>query len=223
MRLIELAFILIVVFVSYGYAPVLPLWGFFNLPLSSASKTISDLRLKNAGLKAELLELQLKRAASAADATDNNDQYRSAKIYSSYPFNDRSIFTIAAGARNGVRKNAPVLAARGLLLGKVIKVFDRFSEVESIFSPAWKLPVKIGAAGIDGLLIGGPDPRVTMIVAEGEIVSGNAVYSASRDFPYGLKIGDVAAIKPSANNFFKEISLDLGYRFGNLLEVLVAR
>ena len=215
MRFFLLALVIVLVFVFYFFSIQIPFWSLFHDDQSELEK----LTLENGGLKAQVLSLSLK--VSEFKGLKENDKFIAAKIYSTYPFNDQHIFTVNVGAKDGIKKSMPVMVSKNLLLGRVIKVFSNYSEVESIFSPNWQLPVKIGKQGIDGLLAGGPTPRVTMVVNDKDIIIGDDIYSASKDFPYGLKIGAVKNIETSENNFFKEALVDFSYKFNNLLEVLI--
>jgi len=205
-------FIIIGLFaVFYFYMPIIPVWGWINGNASQEQQLI----LENESLKAQLASLK----SNIQNLRD--DQYLISKIYSTYPFNDKHIFTIAAGKSQQLSESMPVLAAKNILLGKVINVFDNYSEVKSIFSPDWQMSVKIGDAGVDGLLIGGPNPKVTMIVSDKEISVGEEVYSTGKDFPYSLKIGRVRNIQIGTSSFFKEALIDLPYDFNNLQEVWI--
>lgn len=217
MRLVEFIFVITLVVVSSVYAPVLPLWGLFQLPLGDSARQIAALKLENAGLEAKILALQLRQPAAA------NSLYLTAKIYSSYPFNDKHLFTIAAGRAAGIQPGQVVLAGENLLVGEVRAVYEGFSEVGSLFSPDWKSPVKIGLEGVDGLLVGGPDPKVIMIVKDRPAAEGMAVYAADKRFPYGLKIGEIKRLHPSTDGFFREAAVAVPYNFNELLEVLVVR
>lgn len=197
----------------YFYMPIIPVWGWINGRVSQEQQLI----LENESLKAQLAELLVK--SEQLKVEDVN--YVTAKIYSTYPFNDKHIFTIAAGADQKLSEFMPVLVAKNILLGKILKVFNNYSEVKSIFSPDWQMPVKIGGAGVDGLLIGGPNPKVTMIVSDKEISVGEEVYSTGKEFPHGLKIGKVRSVQVDTSSFFKEALIDLPYDFNNLQEVWI--
>lgn len=199
------------------YLPGAAIWQWFRLPVVESQKKLDLLTLENESLKAQLLELQLH---SRNKVDDQNHEYFLAKIYSTYPFNDRHLFTIAAGA-DELKVGMPVVAEKNLLLGKVTNVYETYSEVTSIFSPTWQLPVKVGEKGDDGLFVGGPEPKVTMIVGDKDIHTGDTIYSASKDFPYGFKVGEIKNVVAGTSSFFKEATVLLPYDFNQLLEVLV--
>lgn len=213
MRYLIFLLIIILIPLTYFYTPNFLLWSWFG-----RAPRANDLVLENESLKAQLAELKVKNEEIKVE----DGRYLVAKIYSTYPFNDRHLFTIAAGTSEEVKELMPVLAKKNILLGQVTKVFSSYSEVKSIFSPDWQIPVKIGDSGVDGLFMGGPNPKVTMIVNDKTINVGDDVYSVSKDFPYGLKVGEVASVG-SGGSFFKEVSLNLPYDFNNLASVLILR
>ena len=196
---------------GYFFLPHLPIWFWFH----SAPSDYDKLVLENESLKAELMSLKFNSLKFKEDG------YLTAKIYSTYPFNDRNIFTVNVGKKDGVKEGSAVLADKGILLGKIIKIYDNYSEVKSIFSPDWQSSVKIGEKGYDGLLAGDPDPKVTMIVGDKAVAAGEDVYAAGKEFAYGLKIGKIKAMENGTSNFFKEASIEFPYQFNNLLEVLI--
>ena len=188
----------------------MPVWRWINSNASEEQKLV----LENESLKAQIKELGIRN-------NEFRDSYLVSKIYSTYPFNDKHIFTIAAGADQGLIESMPILAAKNILLGKIIRVFDNYSEVKSIFSPDWQMSVKIGDAGVDGLLVGGPNPKIIMIVSDKEISIGEEIYSTGKEFPYGLKIGRVRSVQIGTSSFFKEALIDMPYDFNNLQEIWI--
>lgn len=194
----------------YFYMPIIPVWGW----ISGLASQEQQLILENESLKAQIKELGIMN-------NELRDSYLVAKIYSTYPFNDKHIFTIAAGVNQNLFESMPVLAAKNIFLGKIIKVFDDYSEVKSIFSPDWQMSVKIGEKGVDGLLVGGLNPKVTMVVSDKEISVGEGVYSTGKEFPYGLKVGKVRSVQVGTSSFFQEALIDLPYDFNNLREVWI--
>ena len=210
--------LLIIVITAYFYWPMWPSWFLFRFLKNESYKKNIDLRLENESLKAQLLELQLNLNKRPLD--DDGHKYLNVKVYSTYPFNDKNIFTIAAGAKDGIEKGMTVLAAKNIIFGKIIKVFNHYSEVETILSPNWQSTVRVGEENFDGLLIGGPLPKVTMIVDSKNVISGQKIYNTYKDFPYGFKIGEVKMVENN-NGVFKEVTVSLPYDLNQLLEVIV--
>ena len=108
-----------------------------------------------------------------------------------------------------------------ILFGQVTDVFENFSVIQTIFDPAWQLPVRIGKEEINGLFKAGNEPKVILIEKEKQIQTDDIVYSASQEFPYGLKIGEVAEIKETAAGVFKEAVLKMPFNVGELREIKI--
>lgn len=213
MRFFSYLLTLVTIIACYFFIPRLPLWQWFR----GAASEVASLQLENASLRAQLIEAE--RHASLYD--QNTDEVRAVPIYSTYPFSDRHMFTIAAGSATGIREGAAVLAKNNILLGRVTKAFVDHSEVTSIFSPDWQLSVKIGPKEINGLLAGGPDPKVTLVASDKKIAVGDHVYATSREVPYGYMIGTIRLIRQTPGSFFHEAELTLPYEFNDLDRVLV--
>lgn len=145
----------------------------------------------------------------------------SASVYSSFPLNHKHLIAINAGATDGVRVGMPVTLEGNILVGQIIEVSDSQSLVRTIFDKDWSLPARIGTAQHDALLVGGQDPKLTLIDKDQQINVGDVVVSAKKDFPYGLKVGEVAEVRDLVAHSFKEASLLFPYNFKDLRKVVV--
>ncbi|KKU93724.1 MAG: hypothetical protein UY24_C0020G0006 [Parcubacteria group bacterium GW2011_GWA1_48_11b] len=151
--------------------------------------------------------------------TQNGRQVVVAKIYSTFPYNYRNLISLNAGLTSGVKSGTPVTVDGNILLGKVIETATDYSVVQTIFDKDFSLSVRVGSRQIEALLVGAQEPRLTLIDKTADIRENDAIYSASADFPYGMKIGSVAEIRDSAASSFKEASLRLDYQFNELKDV----
>jgi cell shape-determining protein MreC len=185
------------------------------------------LSIRNQELKAELAILN--HLAQTLPQAPNNAQY--ALVYSHYPFNLKNELTLTLGARDGVTPNSPVtfvanrsastLKSPGVLVGKIKTTFPNLSLVQTIFDPNWKSAVKVGPKAVDALLVGGNEPRLTLI-AKGAVISANMpVYTASPDLPYGLAVGETTMPVLSADQLFWESTLKLAYDPNDINAVFV--
>lgn len=148
--------------------------------------------------------------------------YQSAKIHLTYPFNNRNLFTINLGTENGIEKSMAAAAGPGALFGKVIEVFPNFSLVRTIFDSDFKTMVRIGSNEVGGLLEGGNAPIITMIDKDSKIKTGDIIYSAGADFPYGMKIGKVSGILDATKEyFFKKAAVAIEYNPNDLTTILI--
>lgn len=153
--------------------------------------------------------------------SENRREALIAKVHSTYPFNHRGFFTIAAGAGHGIEAGMAVTADGNYLLGQVAEVFESESVVRTIFDNNWALSVRIGPSEVDALLATGQEPKITLIDKKSAVSEGEWVYSASRDFPYGLKLGTVRGLRNADADQFQEADLDLPYRLNEIKEVAV--
>ncbi len=192
---------------------------------------INILSQKNKELEAEIFRLQIKLPERKID-------YQRAKVYSNYPFSNKSEIVIDIGSLSGIKEGSAVTADGKNLIGKVKKVYNNISVVQTIFSPDFKIPVRIGLREIDALYTGGLSPRLSLIASpmldiseprsaianpELDIISiqvGEYVVSASKDFPYGLVLGKIREI--TAKGRFKEATLEPIYEIKDLRNVYVA-
>jgi rod shape-determining protein MreC len=177
-----------------------------------------NLRLKqeNENLKAQIQLLKVNGQKSIL-----NSNFIIAKVFSTYPFNVKNIITINAGEKQGIKKSMVATVGENILLGQLTDVFENFSVIRTIFDPAWQLPVRIGKEEINGLFKGGNEPKVILIEKEKEIQINDIVHSASQEFPYGLKVGEVAEIKETAAGVFKEAVLKMPFNVGELREIKI--
>ncbi len=185
--------------------------------ISKQSSFDENLRLKreNENLRAEIQMLQ----SLMPRVQGINSSYLTAQVFSTYPFNVKSQITINAGENQGIKKMMAVTLGENLLLGLVSDVFANYSVVETIFDPNFQLPVRVGETQIDGLFQGGNEPKMTLIEKSKLVKAGDVVYSASQEFPYGLKIGEINEIKESAAGVFKEAVLKMPFNVNELREV----
>ncbi|MEK7192354.1 MAG: rod shape-determining protein MreC [Patescibacteria group bacterium] len=150
-----------------------------------------------------------------------NRRFLRAKIYSTYPFNHRNLIGINAGAREGVKEGMAVTVNGKILLGKITEVSPHFSLAVTLYDSSWSSPVRIGDKEIDALLVGGQEPVLTTIDKSETVKIGDSIYSASRDFPYGFKIGFIKNFSNLPTKTFQESGISFDYNFGSLREVLI--
>lgn len=210
-------FLLIGLFVFGGVGWKNLLTSFFNNPLSwwRNQDELRALRLENASLRAEILEISNNIIPFKSDTL-------AVKVFSSYPFNNKNLLSINKGREQGVVEGMPVAVGDQIIVGQVSQAFKNYSLVRTIFSPDWEIPVRIGEKKVPALLIGGPELRLTMIVNDKPIFDGQTIFAAKNNLPYGLKIGEVANVtNDSATGVFKEAGVKLDYDFNDLTDLSV--
>lgn len=137
-------------------------------------------------------------------------------VYSVYPFNLKNEISVDVGSVAGVRLGGAAISTDGVLVGKTISMTYDSSVVRTIFDPNFELPVYIGKTSVPALLKGGPNPTITLIPKSSIIDAGEVVYSSSKDFPFGLVLGELGPVKVSGTNVFYEGDLRLSYNLADL-------
>ncbi len=193
---------------------------FFRSSLN-AKNEIEGLRLENDSLKTELY---ISENLSGKDIKEGKWEYFSTKVFSSYPFNNQNLISIANSEISGIKKDQVVAAAPGVLLGQVMNTNKNIALVRTIFDKEFIAAVKIGESKINALLKGGVPPTLEMIEKNKDIKNGEIVYNTDQNFPYGFKLGEVQ-IDENKNTdtagLFKKASLKTNYNLSSLEDVLI--
>jgi cell shape-determining protein MreC len=185
--------------------------------ISDASQ---DLAAQNDALKAEISEYQ----AIKQQLPDDAKNYTRAMVYSRYPLNFRNEFSINAGTVDGVSVGQGVLVESSssyVLIGRIISVSADSALVQTVFDPAFKIAVRVGSKGYDGLLEGGTYPKVGSIAKNATLAGGDVISSADASLPYGIAIGEVSGTNISPDNLFEEAQLVFPYDINTVQTVLV--
>lgn len=152
--------------------------------------------------------------------TESTLQGKKVPIFSRYPSNLKNELLVAGGEKAGIQVG-DVALFQGAILGTVEKVWRDSALVRTIFDTRFKSPVRIGQTGADALLIGGVQPRLSLIPAAASVANNDTVYSAAEGMPYGIGIGAVQNIHDAPDSMFKDASLRLPYNPATLAEVLL--
>ncbi len=182
---------------------------------SSIYRDLLDLLRENQSLRAQLAANTL----TTPLLLPSDRRVILARVYSAYPFNDRGLLSINVGSLEGVREKTPVTIDGTLLFGVVEQVFKDYSLVRTMYDPEWKSAVKLGSRRVDALLKGGREPRLTLIVKGKPVAEGDSIYSASRDFPYGLAVGEVGKLQSGQADAFDEAPVVFPYELSDINEV----
>ena len=183
--------------------------------IKNPNQEIKELQLKNQGLEQEVAALRNKLELNS------HQPLLTAQVFSRYPYNDNQNLIIDLGSKDGVKVGQPVLAAENYLLGKVVSVKTKTSEIKTIFSPDWRSAVYIGPQKIDALLAGGRQPTLELIPADAKINLTAEVVNASPNFPLNLFIGRVAEINSSPTASLQQAKLKIGYNPNQIRKVFI--
>ncbi|HUC31206.1 MAG TPA: rod shape-determining protein MreC [Candidatus Paceibacterota bacterium] len=184
----------------------------------ASSSEDQTLAAENDILASQLAELQV---VASELPTSTAGEIR-AMVYSRYPLNFRNQLLTNAGSDSGVASGAAVMF-QGMLIGRVQTVFSNTSLVQTIFDNVFKMPVRIGSGGADGLLEGGSYPTIGSIAIGAAVAPGDIVYSAAPGIPYGLPIAQVVATSTSADSLFEQATLAFPYDVNNIETVLIMK
>ena len=190
---------------------------FFNRPFNY--QVFQELRLENESLKIEINQLKEVIQADLFLATQSN--YLIADLYSRYPFNDQASLIVNLGSIDGLKPGMPVLAAKGVLLGRVVEVKRVMSEIQTIFDPAWRSSVAIGDNGGKAVLVGGFTPRLELISRQSSVQAEDIVINVAPEFPYGLTLGRLGNLEEDVTAQWFSATLQIFYNLNNLKEVLI--
>ncbi len=187
----------------------------FLSSLFSRQYTIQELTLENESLKQQLESLHIPREKK------ERYHYKIARVYSQYPFNDAASIIVDLGSDDGITVGMPVMVKEGIFLGKVKNVKRTQSEIETIFSPEWKMSVNIGKNMIKAVLNGAPTPGIDLIPIDENVSFGDKVTNNTSDFPMGALLGTISEINKNANDVWKRSSLKTPYKIEFLNTVLI--
>jgi cell shape-determining protein MreC len=187
-------------------------------PRGGTDQDAASLAAQNETLAAQLAELQLVSMQIPATVSST----MRAMVYSRCPLNFKDELLVDVGANDGVAAGKAVLF-QGILVGVVKQVFPDDAAVATVFDPTFKMPVRIGASGVDALLQGGSNPQAFSISKNAKVAVGDIVMAAGPGIPYGLPIGTVASISPSGDNLFNQATLSFAYDVNGIETVLVEK
>lgn len=178
----------------------------------------SGLMAENIALKARLATLQTVQSEipNAPQGTLR------AMVFSRYPMNFRNEILVDAGADDGVKEGKAVFFGN-IFIGRVANVFQSSALIQTVFDGDFKMPVRVGAAGYDALLLGGTYPKAGSIFKKASIKKGDVIITADSRFPYGLPVGEVNDVGISADNLFEEATVNVSYDINGMQTVLIER
>lgn len=188
-----------------------------NAGIQDASGT-QDLLAENEQLEAQLAELQ----GVASQLPTSTPDYLRAMVYSRYPLNFKNELFVNAGMDDGVATGSAV-TYNGFLVGRVAEVGPHYAAVQTVFDNDFRLPVRIGTGGYDGLLTGGSYPYVASIAKDSPVATGDIVIDAAAGTPYGVPVGNVQSTSTSPDNLFEQAALSFPYDINQVETVLIAK
>lgn len=186
-----------------------------------------DLARQNDALKKENESL-ISRAAQAELVAEENRELRSAlnlQNSSQYTRIDGGIFTarlgpdgygmlVNRGLKHGVRSGGVLINPQGVLIGKVSRIYDAFSQIQLITDPDFEVAARVLGRNTSGIVRGhGSELSFDFIVAGEDINEGDQIVTSGRDnIPPALIIGTVQHVETSETNVFTGVKILPGVR-----------
>jgi rod shape-determining protein MreC len=147
-----------------------------------------------------------------------------AEVIAREPDRQMNSILIGAGRDRHLRRNMPVVTARGLV-GKVVEVLPRTSLVQLLMDRNCPVSAMIQRTRISGLLTyrGGTTFRLENVPWRMDVREGDLVISSGlgKLFPKGLSLGRVSRVHTHERSLFKDITVEPSVDFNSLEEVFV--
>lgn len=184
----------------------------------AGASTTAQLLAENEALRAKLNAFQ----NIASQIPTSTPGYLRAVVYSRYPFDFKNELFVNAGTSNGVATGDAVVY-QGVFVGQVSSVWASHAAVRTVFDNNFRLPVRIGSTGVNGLLTGGSYPFIASIAKHAVITRGDVVYTAGVGTPYALPVGEVAGTSTSPDHLFTQATVSFPYDINQIRTVLIAK
>lgn len=183
--------------------------------------TLAGLARENAELEQRIDELsfensrlQTAKAENAALRRALNFQEQQtyetipAEVSALDPTGFSQTIVINKGESDGVILGQAVIAPPGLLVGRVTKTYRTTSEVTLITDPSMTISGEVTETGARGLVKGEHGLSLILdLVTQNEVIkSGDRIITSglAGDFPRGLLVGEINAIKTSSSELFQQ-------------------
>ena len=133
---------------------------------------------------------------------------------------------IDLGKKQGMKENLAVTISGGTLIGKITEVFDNSSRVMLITNPESVVNSITKTTRANGVIKGSyaTGVKLEMINQNERIFEDDIVITSGleKEIPKGLIIGKIYKIEESANEIFKQATIDLFADFGYIEKIFIA-
>jgi rod shape-determining protein MreC len=135
--------------------------------------------------------------------------------------------TLDKGSEDGIEMGEPVVAAPGILVAKITKVYSYTSEATIITDPSLAINAEVVDSGAKGLIRGEHGLTLLLdLVTQNDLVkTGDQVITSglSGDFPRGLLIGQVTALRSLETDLFQKAYVSSSADLRNLRFLYVVK
>lgn len=136
-------------------------------------------------------------------------------------------FRINRGVEDGIQPGAPVIAADGVVVGRIAKAHARSALVDPLTGGRMRLTARSVTTGAEGIVRGlrGLDVIVEGVPRTQELRVGDRLVTSGTDgvFPPHLLVGTIKSVRADANAVFQEGSIQLPLDLVRLRVVAVLR
>jgi len=171
------------------------------------NQRIDELSFETARLQSAKTEnLALRRALNFKDSTDF--QTIPAEVQAQDPTGFSQTVFLGKGEADGVTLGQAVAVSPGLLVGRITKTYKNTSEMTLVTDPTTTINAEVSDSGARGLVRGEHGISLTLdLVTQSEVIKpGDKIITSglSGDFPRGLLLGEIIAIKSSSSELFQQ-------------------
>lgn len=135
-----------------------------------------------------------------------------------------SEITVNRGAKDGIRRNLPVVQLKGLV-GKVVDATPDAAVIQLLFDPGCRVAVRDQRSRILGIVKwkSGPFLSVDNVALTDDVAPGDTIISSGLGgvFPEGLLVGTVKSVAVDSSSVFRRIDLLPAASFSALEDVFV--
>lgn len=138
----------------------------------------------------------------------------------------QDIIVIDQGSDDLVEEGMPVITSERVVVGRVAKVYDDYSEVLLATAKDFSFDILIGDEEIDGLVKGNGNnsASVDLVPKDKRLESGQSIFTSQLGgiFPAGLLVGTVGAVNSSDVETFKSAAVTMAFNVDGSRQVFVA-
>jgi rod shape-determining protein MreC len=193
---------------------------------SEAEQKIQELTFENARLKASQNEnISLRRTLGFRQQSGLN--MVAAELLTLDPTGFNQTITLDKGQESGIEAGEAVVVAPGILVAKITRVYGDFSEATLITDPDIAVNAEVVDSGAKGLIRGehGLTLALDLLTQNDLIKTGDQVVTSglSGDFPAGLLIGSIAAVRSQNTELFQKAYVSSAADLRNLKFLYVVK
>ena len=170
------------------------------------------LELKEIQVENEILRKQIKFSKNSCSG-GVCIEWKMANIIGRDPSNFGKHIFIDLGRNNGIQNGQPAVASGGLLIGKIVEVFDNSSKIMLITDSKSSINSITQTSRANGVVKGSyaTGVKLEMINQSEKLVAGDLIITSGLEdkIPKGLIIGKISDINESANKVFKSAEINM--------------